>query len=63
MGTLERGLSVDNASQILQEVEDLGCPCDKLKRMCHEYLDVHAVDSMDEDTEEEDSMDEDADSS
>ena len=63
MGTLERGLSVDNASQILQEVEDLGCPCDKLKRMCHEYLDVHAVDSMDEDAEEEDSMDEDADSS
>jgi alpha-tubulin suppressor-like RCC1 family protein len=56
---LERGLCEENVSQILQEAEDLSCPCDKLKRMCHEYLELHAEDSMDEDTEE-DSMDEDA---
>ena len=42
MGVLERGLSVDNASQILQEAECLSCPCDELKNMCHEYLEVHA---------------------
>jgi hypothetical protein len=34
LGTLERGLSVDNVSQILQEAEDLSCPCDELKRIC-----------------------------
>jgi alpha-tubulin suppressor-like RCC1 family protein len=38
MGVLERGLSGDNVSEILQEVEDLSCPCDELKSMCHEYL-------------------------
>jgi hypothetical protein len=39
MGTLERGVySKDNVSQILQEAEDLSCPCDELKRMCHEHL-------------------------
>jgi hypothetical protein len=40
MGALERGLSVDNASQILQEAEGLSCPCDELKKMCHEVLGV-----------------------
>ena len=39
MGTLERGLCKDNVSQILEEVEELSCPCDELKRMCHEYCD------------------------
>jgi hypothetical protein len=38
LGTLERGMSVANVSQILQEVDDLSCPCDELKRMCHEFL-------------------------
>jgi RCC1 and BTB domain-containing protein len=38
MGTLERGLCEEIASQILQEAEDLSCPCDELKRICHEYL-------------------------
>jgi hypothetical protein len=37
MGALERGLSEENVSQILQEAEDLSCPCDELKRMCSEY--------------------------
>jgi hypothetical protein len=37
MGALERGLRKENVSEILQEVEDLSCPCDELKRMCHEY--------------------------
>ena len=44
MGTLERVLCEENAYQILQEVEDLSCPCDELKRMCHEYLESHAED-------------------
>jgi hypothetical protein len=38
MGGLERGLSEENVSEILEEVEDLSCPCDELKRICHEYL-------------------------
>jgi hypothetical protein len=38
MGALERGLCEDNVSQILQEVEDLSCSCDELKRMCIEWL-------------------------
>ena len=38
MGALERGLSEGNVSQILEEVGDLSCPCDELKRICHEYL-------------------------
>ena len=38
MGALERGLSEENASEILEEVEELSCPCDELKRICHEYL-------------------------
>ena len=38
MGTLERCLSKNNAPQILQEVEDLSCQCDELKRMCRMYL-------------------------
>jgi hypothetical protein len=41
MGALERGLREENVSQILQEVEDLICPCDELKRMCHEFLKRH----------------------
>ena len=38
MGALERGLCDENVSEILEAVEDLSCPCDELKRMCHEYL-------------------------
>jgi hypothetical protein len=38
MGALERGLSAENASEILEEVEELSCPCDELKRVCHENL-------------------------
>jgi hypothetical protein len=37
MGTLKRGLSAKNAFQVLQKVEDLSCPCDELKMMCHEF--------------------------
>jgi hypothetical protein len=44
MGALERGLCEENVSQILQEVEDLSCPCDELKSMCHEFLELHAED-------------------
>ena len=34
MSELERHLSVDNVDQILEEVENLSCPCDDgLKRM------------------------------
>jgi hypothetical protein len=39
MGALERDLCEEIASQILKEAENLSCPCDGLKRMCHEYLD------------------------
>jgi hypothetical protein len=46
MGALERGLSEENVSQILQEVEDLSCSCDELKRMCHEFLEPEAEESM-----------------
>jgi hypothetical protein len=36
MGALERaGLCKENVSEILQEAENLGCPCVGLKRMCH----------------------------
>jgi alpha-tubulin suppressor-like RCC1 family protein len=38
MGTLERGLCEENVSQILQEAEDLSCPCDELKRVYHVYF-------------------------
>jgi hypothetical protein len=41
MGALKRGLCVENASHILQEAEDLSCPCDELKSMCHDYLELH----------------------
>ena len=44
MGALEKGLCGENASQMLQEVEDLSCPCDELKKMCLEYLESHAED-------------------
>ena len=37
LGALERGLSKENGSQVLEEVGDLSCPCDELKRICHEY--------------------------
>ena len=33
MGALEMGLSEENVSEIWQEVEDLMCPCDELKKM------------------------------
>jgi hypothetical protein len=48
MGSLERGLCEENVSQILQEAEDLSCSCDGLKRMCHEFLELDAEDSMDD---------------
>jgi hypothetical protein len=35
---LERGLCKENVHHILKEVENMACPCDGLKRMCHEYL-------------------------
>ena len=38
---LERGLCEENVSQILQEAEESSCPCDELKRMCHDFLEVH----------------------
>ena len=38
LGALERDLCEENVSMILQEVEDLICPCDELKSMCHECL-------------------------
>jgi alpha-tubulin suppressor-like RCC1 family protein len=39
MSALERGLFCrENVHQILQEAENLNCPCDELKRMCREYL-------------------------
>jgi hypothetical protein len=40
MGALERGLSEETVSHILQEGEDLSCPCDELKRICHEYFEL-----------------------
>jgi hypothetical protein len=40
MGALEKGLSEDNVSEILEEVEELNCPCDELKRRCHAFLKV-----------------------
>jgi RCC1 and BTB domain-containing protein len=48
-GALERGLCEENVSQILQEVENLSCPCDELKRMCHEYLEPYLVPDLVED--------------
>jgi hypothetical protein len=39
MGALERGLlSKENVSEILQEAENLVCPCDGLKRICNDFL-------------------------
>ena len=38
MGALERGLSEENVSDILEDVEELSCPCDELKRICHGFL-------------------------
>ena len=39
MGSLEGGLCEENVSEILEEAENLSCPCcDELKSMCHEYL-------------------------
>ena len=38
MGALERGLCEENVHQILEDAENLSCPCDELKKMCHEYL-------------------------
>jgi hypothetical protein len=44
MGALERGLSKDIASHILQEVgEDLSC-FDELRTICHKYLELPAED-------------------
>jgi hypothetical protein len=44
MGKLERGLYTEKAFQILQEAEDLSCPCDELKRMCLEFLELYGDD-------------------
>ena len=39
LGSLESGLCEENdASRILEEAEDLSCPCDELKRICLEVL-------------------------
>jgi hypothetical protein len=38
MSAFERGLNDGNVSQILGEIEDLICPCEELKSICHEYL-------------------------
>jgi hypothetical protein len=38
MGVLERDLCEDDVSQIVEEINSLSCPCDGLKRMCHEYF-------------------------
>ena len=41
MSALERGLFCsENVHQILQEAENLNCPCDELKRMCLEFLEL-----------------------
>jgi hypothetical protein len=45
MGTLELGLCEDNVSQVLEEVEELSCPCDELKRICREYLESKTLES------------------
>ena len=47
MGVVERCLSDENVSEILEEVEDLSCPCDELKRICHEYMEPDEEDSLD----------------
>jgi hypothetical protein len=47
MGSLERGLDEDNVSHILGEAEDLSCPCDGLKRICHEFSYEGVVDEED----------------
>jgi hypothetical protein len=54
MGTLERGLSEENVSEILEDVEELSCPCDDLKRICHDYLEDHEEEFMEEDGYEHD---------
>ena len=38
MSALEKGLCKQNVHQVLQAAENLSCPCDELKRMCHEKL-------------------------
>jgi hypothetical protein len=38
IGSLERGLDENNVYRILEEAADLSCPCDRLKRMCQEYI-------------------------
>jgi alpha-tubulin suppressor-like RCC1 family protein len=43
MGALERGLCEKNVYEILQEAENLVCPCDGLKRMCNEFLERKKV--------------------
>jgi hypothetical protein len=44
MGALERGLSEENVSHSLEEVEDLSCHCDESKKMCHAYLELYEED-------------------
>ena len=39
-------LCEENASQILQEVTDLSCPCDEVKNMCREYLESKNLESQ-----------------
>ena len=39
LGSLKRDLCKKNdASRILEEAEDLSCPCDELKRICLKVL-------------------------
>jgi hypothetical protein len=41
MSALERGLFCrENVHQIIKEAENLSCPCDELKRMCLEFLEL-----------------------
>jgi hypothetical protein len=41
LSALERGLCEENVSEILEEAENLVCPCDVLKRMRNEFLEHH----------------------
>ena len=45
MGLLERSVCEENVSRILEEAEYLSCPCDELKRLCHECLDHLKINS------------------
>ena len=44
MVALERGLCAENVSEILEDVGEMNCPCDELKRICQECLARHVED-------------------